>query len=289
MLQKIADDLKAYYREHYGFSIFDVQIQEIESHLILKGQVLLKKQHKTLLDKIKKINSLTLVDEIIVLEDKQISDFLQASEHIDIYDIPVERLKKQPQLMTQANQGEWLKMLYQSAEDFLLVQCADTAIGWIKNNNYQIQKDQHQKKYWQHLKPLQNNTLKKTVLSSKSITTLAESYLGTPYLLGGKTEEAFDCSAFTQLIFEKTCNLLLPRHSWDQKKYGKKINTSLKVGDCLYALGKKGRDIKHVGLLLDPQHIIHASRRQKEVVIWTKDLFKKIYEIKSINRFVEIN
>ncbi|MCK4891366.1 MAG: C40 family peptidase, partial [Candidatus Pacebacteria bacterium] len=51
----------------------------------------------------------------------------------------------------------------------------------------------------------------------------AEKYLGAKYVLGGKSKKGIDCSGLVQVAYKNSLNIILPKHSWDQKKMGKKV------------------------------------------------------------------
>lgn len=128
-----------------------------------------------------------------------------------------------------------------------------------------------------------------TTVSFPKIDVIARGYLDLPYLLGGRSEQALDCSSFVQFVFAQAADVLLPRHSSDQAKRGQNILLDqAQPGDFVFG-EKHGRPgIKHVGIMLENDQVIHASRRLKKVVIWPRGRFEKIYQVKSIRRFVHV-
>lgn len=54
-------------------------------------------------------------------------------------------------------------------------------------------------------------------------------YLGTPYKFGGTSRKGIDCSAFTQLIFQESFNIDIPRSTLQQIKTDKKVKVEEKV------------------------------------------------------------
>jgi len=88
---------------------------------------------------------------------------------------------------------------------------------------------------------------------------LTKQFLNAPYLWGGRTCFGIDCSGFTQLIYKMKL-MPLPRDSKDQAKMGTDVNMLHEVqpGDLAFFDNDEG-NIIHVGILLDPQTIIHAS------------------------------
>ncbi|MBI2259790.1 MAG: C40 family peptidase [Flavobacteriia bacterium] len=86
----------------------------------------------------------------------------------------------------------------------------------------------------------------------------ATSYLNVPYLWGGKSAFGIDCSAFVQIVF-RFRKINLPRDAYQQAEYGNSIPfENHQKGDVAFFNNEEGRII-HVGILLDKNHIIHAS------------------------------
>lgn len=86
-------------------------------------------------------------------------------------------------------------------------------------------------------------------------------YLNAPYLWGGRTGHGIDCSGLTQLVY-KMHGKNIPRNSYEQVELGKTINllSDAIAGDLLYFDNDSG-EITHVGIMYDPENIIHASGR----------------------------
>ena len=87
----------------------------------------------------------------------------------------------------------------------------------------------------------------------------AQKLLNVPYLWGGRSPMGMDCSGFTQLIY-KVHGLSLPRDARQQSVLGETIdflNEAL-PGDLAFFDNEEGMII-HVGILLAPDLVIHAS------------------------------
>jgi hypothetical protein len=68
-----------------------------------------------------------------------------------------------------------------------------------------------------------------------------------------------DCSGFVQMVF-KLLNVRLPRDAYQQAEMGEAIDflAEAKLGDLAFFDNEQGK-ITHVGILLSPHQIIHAS------------------------------
>lgn len=88
---------------------------------------------------------------------------------------------------------------------------------------------------------------------------LSKTYLGSPYLWGGRTPFGIDCSGFVQVVY-KMFGFFLPRDSSQQAKHGETVNfiNEALAGDLAFFSNEEDA-IVHVGILLDNSHIIHAS------------------------------
>jgi len=95
---------------------------------------------------------------------------------------------------------------------------------------------------------------------SRELVAVGEELLGTPYRLGAPkgSTKVFDCSSFTQYIFNEL-GIELPRTSRDQAKEGQKVDKgSLSQGDLLF-FRTTGKSIGHVAVYIGDGKMIHAS------------------------------
>ncbi|NND08996.1 MAG: C40 family peptidase [Saprospiraceae bacterium] len=135
----------------------------------------------------------------------------------------------------------------------LEVSLPDGRVGWIDANavsGYQSFLRPH--------KPLLENILN-----------VAHDFMGLPYLWGGTSPKAMDCSGFTKTVYYLN-GLELPRDASQQVQVGQPVETdttliNLEKGDFIF-FGRKastqhGEKITHVAIYLGEGKIIHASGR----------------------------
>jgi cell wall-associated NlpC family hydrolase len=90
----------------------------------------------------------------------------------------------------------------------------------------------------------------------------AEALVGTPYVWGGRGGAGIDCSGLVQTVFARG-GYALPRDSDQQAEAaGRLVGESepAQRGDLVFFPG-------HVGILVDPQRLVHASQERGAVVI----------------------
>lgn len=113
---------------------------------------------------------------------------------------------------------------------------------------------------------LELSSLEESGSGGDELVQTARQFLGVPYLWGGTSAKAFDCSGYTKTIFALH-GFLLPRDASQQVLVGKLIETdktwkNLKKGDLLF-FGTYRDDgserITHVAMYLGNGKIIHAT------------------------------
>ncbi len=84
-------------------------------------------------------------------------------------------------------------------------------------------------------------------------------FLNAPYLWGGRSPLGIDCSGLTQIVY-RLQGIDLPRDAYQQAKVGTTLSfiEESEVGDLAFFDDKEGKVI-HVGIILEDNHIIHAS------------------------------
>jgi cell wall-associated NlpC family hydrolase len=126
--------------------------------------------------------------------------------------------------------------------------------------------------------------------SGSMIEELAMLWLNAPYQWGGRTIFGVDCSGFVQVNY-KIMGIDLPRDAWQQAQEGKpvkKLKDAVK-GDLAFFDDKD--EIVHVGILLGPDKIIHASGKVRIDTIDKKgiinsDTGKRTHSLKAIRKVI---
>jgi len=145
-------------------------------------------------------------------------------------------------------------VLIEKKDNYTLVEYPDGRQAFINNEDYMRLSD---------FKALIQQA------TTTDLITEAKQYLGIPYLWGGTSVKALDCSGFTKNLFAQF-GYLLPRDASQQAKIGKPVTITddfknLQPGDLLFFGTKKnGHDrITHVALHLGQGRIIHATGEVK--------------------------
>lgn len=132
--------------------------------------------------------------------------------------------------------------------------------------------------------------LQETEIVKEGLLQTAVSYINSPYMWGGKTVMGIDCSGFTQIVYGLH-GVKLPRDSKDQALQGTAISfDDARAGDLVFFKNSAGK-VKHVGILLEKQQIIHSSGRVRidkldKEGIYSEEDQKHTHELHSIRRVI---
>lgn len=101
------------------------------------------------------------------------------------------------------------------------------------------------------------------IFNEEDLISVAFTFLNSPYLWGGRNALGIDCSGFVQTVF-RICGIDLPRDAAQQVEHGAVVNFLQEThpGDVAFFENEEGRII-HVGILISPRQIIHASGKVK--------------------------
>lgn len=107
--------------------------------------------------------------------------------------------------------------------------------------------------------------LSETKPAEENLRQCARMFTGIPYLWGGTSSKAFDCSGFVKTVYYLN-GVILARDASQQFMYGKKISKeaypdSLRVGDLMFFGYEKDGNPRptHVGMYIGDTEFIHAS------------------------------
>jgi len=101
------------------------------------------------------------------------------------------------------------------------------------------------------------------VLNQENLLKTLRFFINVPYLWGGKNALGMDCSGFTQVIMS-LFGKRLPRNASEQAQEGLPVASleEVQAGDLAFFDHEDGK-ISHVGIVIDPERIIHCSGRVK--------------------------
>ena len=352
-INSIVNNLKKQDQQNYGIAVFDINLKVTKKGIMLFGEVLTdnqknqvlelakKEKIKVALDKIKVLSDSSKRYELgwVVVKDKMIDLKLRFVSNKTINEKILKRIR-----CSQAFRGEILRVLYKN-EDQLLVQQNDLTLGWVNRKTVVLKRAKAcperepngvrlggvkkrrrldlYKEWMSGNFAIKDNIVfakrfhspKGTMEPTSKIIKEAEKYLGAKYLLGGKTEKGIDCSGLVQVAYKNSLDIILPKHSWDQKEMGKKMKLEdVKTGDLVFLIKKKNNH-RHVGIvevvlennakrphinippaplkrgigIMEPAavNLIHASLEKKKVIRQRLEEVFENYDFIEARRIVE--
>lgn len=109
------------------------------------------------------------------------------------------------------------------------------------------------------------------------------SWKGCPYVFGGISRTGIDCSGFTQQFFLNVHNILLPKYSQDQRKFGRP-SLGKTDNDVYFCRPKSKPEFFHVVIFFQGE--FWHSRRKGGVVTQNEDEFQKDFILDEIRTFL---
>lgn len=150
--------------------------------------------------------------------------------------------------------------------EFYKVDCYDM-VGYIAKS--QVSKEESGEYYVNcnkdsdETKYLPYYTMQKTLELRHDLLKVAKQYIGVPYVSGGTSRWGFDCSGYTQYVFNEM-GVAIDRTEWCQMADGIIVaKEDLQCGDLVIFsyTGENGGFASHIGIYIGNDQVIHASSR----------------------------
>lgn len=129
------------------------------------------------------------------------------------------------------------------------------------------------------------------ILLKEQLVENAYMYLHAPYLWGGRSPFGIDCSGFTQMVY-KMNGVRLRRDASQQATQGEVLSfiEETEPGDLAFFDNNEGA-ITHVGIILENNHIIHASGQVRvdkldQQGIFNRDLGIHTHKLRLIKKVI---
>lgn len=100
--------------------------------------------------------------------------------------------------------------------------------------------------------------------SANDVISIANQYLGVPYVFGGTTPNGFDCSGYISYVFKKAGILDTNYNSSGLYAISEKVSTP-QVGDLVFFSGTYKEGISHVGIYIGDNKMINASGSKVQI------------------------
>ena len=121
-------------------------------------------------------------------------------------------------------------------------------------------------------------------LDSRDIIQIVSQMMGIPYLWGGASTKAMDCSGLTKIVYFSQ-GIILARDASQQARYGEHpdftVHKNLQPGDLLF-FGRNAQRVTHVGIYLGNKEYINASGYVRINSLDPKDPRFKLTEKKNL-------
>ena len=131
-----------------------------------------------------------------------------------------------------------------------------------------------------------------TIPNGERLVSISQQFVGLPYLWGGTSPKAVDCSGFTKMIYAMN-GMIIARDASQQVYQGVLVDegdgfSNLAKGDLLF-FGKEATDstkrkVTHVGMWIGDNMMIHASQR---VRLSSFDSTSSLFDAHNLNRYLE--
>lgn len=184
------------------------------------------------------------------------------------------------------------RLSFTAQEGCFLVQMACRTMGWLPTESF-IPMDENDARtlFFNARRASQKESVtvtRRALLeldySARSLTTKDINYV-----LGGRSfETGIDCSALSQRLFERHFDILLPRHSGDQRRCGRRVQRSeLALGDLIYATARH-KKWPHIAIVLSNGELVHACRSRGRIFLESVETFLEHYQFRGARRIGEV-
>ncbi|HEY5933620.1 MAG TPA: NlpC/P60 family protein [Kofleriaceae bacterium] len=260
--------LDAHYRTRYGTPIFDLRARFTGRDALITGEVLLPAQLVALQRIARRHPQLHGHHEVSVLAATRPTTYGVANDAVvDVH----EHARAGAKLATQITADDPAFEILTERHGRYLVRLDCGALGWIDDKDTRLVATP----MMQASRPGDGHHLVDEGLS----------YLGVPYLTGGCTRVAIDCSAIIQRVFRSVLGLVVPRNTRDQMRHGRAVSLARsRPGDVVFLRGPLG---VHTGMFLRDGRVLHASYRHHKIVIDTLGELRRSLRFTTIRRFAE--
>ncbi len=192
-------------------------------------------------------------------------------------------------LSTQVLRGEGPVRALVRRGNWLLVEADDGALGWARSEQFVRATRAHGDGPARPLGP--GELAAGAPGSARAVWDAARAFESTPYRLGGRSDEHIDCSGLVSLAARRALGVVLPRHSTDQRRCGRRVGFgALRTGDLVFAVWRTRR-VPHVGLVERGDdgsvRICHASLGEGRVVVESLDSFARRVRLAGARRWIE--
>lgn len=122
--------------------------------------------------------------------------------------------------------------------------------------------------------PLKNNAVSNKETVTDRLYSQYDKWKGVRYKMGGLSKNGVDCSGFVYLTYLELFDKKLPRSTRLQSQIGKKIKADKRrSGDLVFF--KTGWTVRHVGIYLENNSFMHASKKQGVMISRLDDPYWK--------------
>lgn len=211
---------------------------------------------------------------------------LQGTGPIDLHGRP-----EGDDLQTQWSERTMLRVFLRApGQARALVQLPDGTVGWVDAGRLGMGGTQPSADPWRrYVRAVPGVALLTAPGTLAVITSAARKRLGRPYLWGGNTNEAADCSGFIQGVVRDGADVLLPKNTKDQLRCGERVaKDAIRVGDVVFVKGRE-KNILHVGIALQAidggVSVIHSCLSREVVLEESLAEFLERYRFVGARRF----